>query len=416
REALVHQSAVSAPGHMAGGFQRALASDRASLHIVASGTCAGGVEPTVGRWLHAGAAAESRAHPLFLYDPSRGASWADRFDFDGNEQPDRDWPEHQLDCQDAGGAQRTLPQSFTFADYAILEPAYREHYRLIPEDCPTGDLATIAEYLADDRDADRRIPYVWVAGPDGAMRRAAIARRLTAACRDRLSCWRTLQQCAGIHDVYAERAVASERQRAAEDADARIAQLKAEHAAEIERIRLEEAGAALGKLAESILGVDLTNLTAAPARAAPKPSSAPQKAPEEAASSPEAAPAAEAEEEDLGFDEPYIDSPLCTTCNDCINLNPRLFKYNENKQAVIADPDAGSYAELVHAAEKCPARCIRPGKPRNPDEPGLDDLIKRAKPFNGGAHVHHTPGSSDHGRAGSVLRACPRRRAPGAPR
>jgi hypothetical protein len=34
------------------------------------------------------------------------------------------------------------------------------------------------------------------------------------------------------------------------------------------------------------------------------------------------------------------------------------------------------------AAEKCPARCIHPGKPLNPDEPNLDELIERAKPFN----------------------------------
>ena len=59
----------------------------------------------------------------------------------------------------------------------------------------------------------------------------------------------------------------------------------------------------------------------------------------------------------------------------------RLFAYNENKQAYIADPDAGSYADLVRAAEKCQVCIIHPGKPRNPDEAGLEELAKRAKPF-----------------------------------
>jgi len=60
---------------------------------------------------------------------------------------------------------------------------------------------------------------------------------------------------------------------------------------------------------------------------------------------------------------PYIDSALCTSCNECINLNPRMFQYNENKQAYIADPKAGPYKTLVKAAAACPAQCIHPGPP-----------------------------------------------------
>lgn len=67
--------------------------------------------------------------------------------------------------------------------------------------------------------------------------------------------------------------------------------------------------------------------------------------------------------------------------NDCVNLNSLLFVYNENKQARIGDATKGSYAQLVAATEKCPSRCIHPGKPKNPDEPGLEALIARAAPF-----------------------------------
>jgi hypothetical protein len=59
-----------------------------------------------------------------------------------------------------------------------------------------------------------------------------------------------------------------------------------------------------------------------------------------------------------------------------------MFVYNENKQAYIADPDAGTFRQLVEAAEGCQVGIIHPGKPRNPKEPGLDDLIARAEPFN----------------------------------
>jgi pyruvate-ferredoxin/flavodoxin oxidoreductase len=80
--------------------------------------------------------------------------------------------------------------------------------------------------------------------------------------------------------------------------------------------------------------------------------------------------------------EPYIDTELCTTCNECTQINPKMFAYDENKQAYIKDPRAGTFQELVKAAERCTARIIHPGTPLDPDEPDLEEWIERAKPFN----------------------------------
>src|SRR5207344_573737 len=52
-------------------------------------------------------------------------------------------------------------------------------------------------------------------------------------------------------------------------------------------------------------------------------------------------------------DDPYIETPRCTTCNECTQLNNKMFSYNEDKQAYIANPDAGTYAQMVEAAESC---------------------------------------------------------------
>jgi ferredoxin len=118
---------------------------------------------------------------------------------------------------------------------------------------------------------------------------------------------------------------------------------------------------------------------AAPAAAAPAAPVAVEPTEEAAAE-----PAVEevAEEEELALDEPYITAPLCTTCNECTNINPRLFQYNANKQAFIADANAGTFAELVKAAELCPARCIHPGKPRSDDSTATPELVERASKFN----------------------------------
>ena len=58
-----------------------------------------------------------------------------------------------------------------------------------------------------------------------------------------------------------------------------------------------------------------------------------------------------------------------------------MFAYDENKQAYIADLSAGTYRELVEAAEGCQVAIIHPGAPRDPAEPGLDELLERAAAF-----------------------------------
>jgi hypothetical protein len=58
-----------------------------------------------------------------------------------------------------------------------------------------------------------------------------------------------------------------------------------------------------------------------------------------------------------------------------------MFAYDENQQARIVDPKAGTYKQLVEAAENCQVAVIHPGKPLDPNEPGLEELQKRALAF-----------------------------------
>ena len=93
------------------------------------------------------------------------------------------------------------------------------------------------------------------------------------------------------------------------------------------------------------------------------------------------APAAVEEDESLRM-EAWIETVRCTSCNECTNLNSRMFGYDENKQAYVKDVHAGTFAQLVQAAEKCPAGIIHPGDPVNEKEKDLEKWIKRAEPFN----------------------------------
>jgi hypothetical protein len=62
-------------------------------------------------------------------------------------------------------------------------------------------------------------------------------------------------------------------------------------------------------------------------------------------------------------------------------INDRMFGYDERKQAFIKDLKAGTYRQLVEAAESCQVAIIHPGAPRDPNEPGLAELLVRAEPF-----------------------------------
>jgi pyruvate-ferredoxin/flavodoxin oxidoreductase len=89
---------------------------------------------------------------------------------------------------------------------------------------------------------------------------------------------------------------------------------------------------------------------------------------------------ASAREDSEGI-EPWIESELCTTCNECTQINPKIFVYDENKQAYIKDPRGGPYSDIVKAAERCTAKVIHSGTPLDPNEPDLDKWVKRAEPY-----------------------------------
>ena len=58
----------------------------------------------------------------------------------------------------------------------------------------------------------------------------------------------------------------------------------------------------------------------------------------------------------------------CTSCNECININAKIFAYDDDKHAYVKDPKGGPYKDLVRAAEKCTAQVIHPGTPCDPKE------------------------------------------------
>ena len=326
-----------------------------------------------------------------MYDPAQGASLAGRMSLDGNPAVDDPWPEYELRYLDAAGVeqQRTLP--VTTADWAATEARFKRHFTPLADDAPSDDLVPFHEYVAAapaDREGKR--PFIYVLESGRRLGRLAVAEEIARLADDRLAVWGLLKEMAGHGATAPEGAaeLAAELERVTAEYERQIADLKARYPALVARrlaAGLIKAGNGGRTLADLLSEVDRTPglepvPAAAPVTAAPAVTAA-AAAPAAAPATASATATAVAGDEALAL-EPYIDSARCTACNECTNVNRKLFAYNDQKQAYIKDPRAGTFKELVTAAERCPVGIIHPGTPLNPKEKDLAKWVERAKPFN----------------------------------
>jgi hypothetical protein len=309
-----------------------------ALFCVFTGASAAGAEEST--YLVAAAATESRAFPTFVYDPGGGPDWASRFHLDGNPQPELDWPIHRFEYEDARHQRASIDLAFTFADFAAADPRFAPELARLPSGADEDGLVAVDEMLLHGAGPlAERVPCVRMIDDRDRLHTVVVDQRLLRKARGCREMWHSLQELGGVHNSHAERLL--ERERAA---------WEAAHAA---------AAVPTGVATAVATAVETTATVSPPAAAA-------------ALAAPDAAPSR---------DDAYIETVRCSTCNECTQLNPKMFAYDANKQAYIADLKAGTYAQLVEAAESCQVSVIHPGKPLDPDEPGLAELLERAEPF-----------------------------------
>lgn len=374
REAFVLQSSLIASAHLANGLRKMAGTLGPAVAIV---DVTAWSERDSLSWLRAVASHQGRVHPCFCYAADAGASWADRFDLSHNPDPDQATPRSTLAVRGANGHEQELVLAPTYADFAVLNPDLQAHFAAIPSEAWNEETQIpLADLLQQNGVASpRTVPYIWTVAPGGELQRIAVSWTLTAACRDRQRLWKVLQELAGINNAYV--AQASEQTRREDEARFELArqEIAKDHAAAVDRARTHAAEETIDRLVSVLM--DMDSLPAARPAATPHtPAARPA-----AAVSEELAPAESAEEE-VQFNDPFITAVMCTSCDDCIKRNPQMFKYNGEKQAYIADAAAGTFAQLVQAAEACPARCIHPGAPRAGDPTVTGEILAKAAKFN----------------------------------
>jgi hypothetical protein len=234
--------------------------------------------------------------------------------------------------------------AFTLVDFLACDRRYANHFARIPRANWNGTLASVGECVAGEtRGLPDKVPCLLMVDRNNVLQKVVADDRLVREARRCRQMWHSMQELGGINNSHALQLLARER-----------------------------------KVWEEQRQREADTRTRETIPAAPEAASAPT-ATAQAASVP--APAQAEAPQEKSSDAAYIETARCTSCDECTNLNNKMFAYDANKQAYIANPDAGTYLQLVEAAESCQVSIIHPGKPRNPNEPGLEELLKRAEPF-----------------------------------
>jgi len=395
RGVFVMQSSQATPAHLIQNVLKGLQARRPSVFILNTPCPPEWGIADFGAPDAAKLALESRAVPNIVFDPDQGTTFSECLDLEGNPSPLDTWTSYELLYVDEEGEEQKMTLPLTIADWALGEARFRGHYTKANDE---DELVLFHEYLEMDEDErDDETPFIYTVDADRHLSKMAVAEEIVLLAEERLHHWSQLKEMAGLDVSENMRDAVTEG--LTEEMESRFAALKVEYEAKITRLTTQYPQLIARRLAEGLLKSSANDTVTqllekaqswegpafeapaafeipAPTADTPAPVAAVAAAPAAAV----AAPAAD-EDEFMG-NEPYIDTLRCTSCDDCLKINPKVFVYDDEQQAYIGDASAGTFKQLVMAAEACPAECIHPGDPLNPKEKGLDKLIKRAEPFN----------------------------------
>lgn len=343
RNTYVLQATLANTSHMIEGFIEGLMTRRPALFNLYT-TCQ--PEHGVGDDMgvnQAKLAMESRAYPIFKFNPDHGVKPEEAFDLDGNPAMEQDWPIYELKYLD-GGRQKSMHVAMTFADFALTEARFRKHFRKAPRDAWNENMVVLDEFLRLNlTEREGKFPFIWAVDRKQQLSRVLIDSTMVKSCEERRDFWIMLKAIAGVKPKEKESKENLE-----------------------EKIRTE----VVNKIAHGLLkmaggeGNGLLNLVNGAA-----PTSQETKQEAELANA-------------LDYVPPALETEHCTACDECIKINPEVFAYNKDKKAYIMNATAGTYEQFVKAAEKCTAGVIQPGLPADRNLPDIQKWILRAEKFN----------------------------------
>jgi pyruvate-ferredoxin/flavodoxin oxidoreductase len=340
RTTYVMQGTIAHPNHLIEGFIEGLKTRRPALFNLYT-SCQ--PEHGIGDDMSANQAklaVESRAYPLFRYNPDLGARPEECFDLEGNPAVEQDWPTYELKYTE-NGRHQSMELPMTFADFAATEIRFRKHFRVAPPETWNEKMVPLADFLElpeDEREG--RFPFVWSVNREQQLMRLLVALPIVQSCEDRRDFWTMLRAIARVGEKTLDR----------------------------KEIEADVRREMTNRVATGIMQL-VTGEGSIAAATVAEPDSTGGAGNGDVASTGE-------------YTAPWIDTPQCTACDECVRLNPNIFQYNDKKKAIILDPLGGPYKDLVKAAERCASKIIHPGLPKDRSQKDIDKWIARAEKYN----------------------------------
>ena len=382
----------------------------------------------------------SRAFPYFSYDPRKSDEFGARFTLFENFETHEEWARAQSSYLSAHGPQN-IQWEYTFADFVALCPSYQSSFSPLEGTIKPDKIKHLSEYLRLGR-AGRvgKTPFVYKINALNQLEKWVPSREVLIATDRRRQMWQALREISGVKNPQVQKAEEQVRKTLGAQKEAEVQALRGTLESEYEnqyKASLNQAmknlasrltGLGAGGTAAALAGVGVTEVVggggsggvskaASPLGATSKNSSENSNSP--IASAPGSTgggaldPAAtlstgegksflQAAQAPASGGSPtssnnsatseaaargtctqaWIESPLCTACDECITINKKIFGYNNDKQATVIDAHGGPYKDIVRAAERCSAQIIHPGLPLDPNETDVDKWLKRAEPYN----------------------------------
>jgi len=340
RTTYVMQSTIAYPSHMIEGFVEGLLTKRPALF-----NCYTACQPEHGiaddaGHMQAKLATESRAYPLYKYNPDLGKIPSQCFDLSSNPGPNQDWPEYTLNYIE-NGLNKSITLPMTFADFAMTEGRFRKHFRTAPPDTWHEDMLPLADFIQLELETRKeKYPFIWTVNKKNQLSRLIVSETMVNSTIDRQDFWRMLNDLKNTKQDL-------------------ISQSQIE-----DKIRNELLDKFNSEMRHMLGGNDAkqpkNNSISENKKQITDNTTLPQ----------------------TDYVAPWIDSQECTSCDECTQLNSTIFAYDDNKHAYIKNPLGGPYSDLVKAAEKCSAQIIHPGLPNNKNDADMVKWVKRAAPYN----------------------------------
>jgi pyruvate-ferredoxin/flavodoxin oxidoreductase len=343
RGVFVMQSSQATPSHLIQNVLKGLQTRRPALFILNTPCPPEWGLADFGAPDAAKLALESRAVPNIVFDPDAGTTFSECLDLEGNPSPMDTWTTYELTYIDDEEKEQKMTLPVTTADWALGEARFRRHYKPVTDE---DNLVAFHEFIEMDKDErEDSTAFIYTVDAKRRLSKVVVSSEIATLADERLQHWAQLKEIAGLDVSDNMRDSVSESLE--EEVAARIAAVTAEYEAKINKLTTQYPLLIARRLAEGLLkgsaeltvaqlldkaeswngpAVEAPADFSIPSPAAAAPVTAQTAAPvAEAAAAPAAAPAAAAvedDDDDFMGNEPYIDTLRCTSCDDCLKVNP----------------------------------------------------------------------------------------------